>query len=1052
VKYASLHHHSTFSFLDGYALPEAHVKRAADLGMGTLALTEHGNVSSHVQLEQAAVAAGIKPIFGCELYTGPVEETTRGQIKNHLTILAEDLQGYRNLLRVVSRGWAEGFYYESTVSGHMLAQHSKGLIALSGCTGSLLATSIVGGKSIEPEDASYERGKAVAARFQDHFGDGYYLEVQAFPSLEAIRRLNPALEQIGSELGIPLVATGDVHYTRIEEGEMQRLLHTLRGMNKEHKQDTLRRYDGTTPLCPPTSDVEILRRLRATGLSRQASQQALMNTEEIAARCTVTLPKLEALQYPIAKGEAADSMELWRQWIHRGWRYRGIGKLDPLTRQSYRQRLLYEMGVIEGKEYIDYFLIVSDLVRHAKDKGIPVGPARGSAAASLVCYLLRITEVDPLQFPTLVFERFIDTTRQDLPDIDLDFDGERRHEVRDYLVTKYGAERVGNIGTFTKYKGKNSLDDVARVYQVPAPEVDTIKELLIERSSGDLRANATLEDTIEQFDRVRDVVERWPALRKAMDLEGNYKTLGVHAAGLVVANGPLNASVATYTREVPKGSGNWIDVVSVDKSDAEYLNLLKIDALSLDTMTLLSKALNHLDMKLEELYDINLDDQETLAGFRENDVVGIFQFEGRAQRSVCGELQPDTFAEIADICALSRPGPLHNGATAEYIDVKRGRKTPKRIHPLLDPITAYTHYQIVYQEQILRICMEIGDFDWTHAAYIRKIISRKIGEQEFSRQFAAFWEGANRKGIDYDTAHQIWNACITAGAYAFNNAHTVSYGMLAFWCMWLKRHHPQEFFAAALASMDEKKQLPLLRDALKHDLYIEPPEVGTSAKQWMPVGIQGKGLLAGLQQVPGIGASKAQDIIEWRNGKGTFDIGGWYDLLEIKGIGEKTVETIMEFCAKDDPFEIEKMTKQIAVAKQLIAKHPTLPTPTHSSAEVPYSRGQDVEVCWLGQIVDRNLRDLFELHFSRTGEDLDPKTVQSPALKEYVVMRGADDTDEDIVVTVNRFKYAKFREAVWSIKLAQDMVLVRGIKRGNQARRAIYVTDMWVISMDEEDE
>jgi DNA polymerase-3 subunit alpha len=1047
MKYVSLHHHSTFSFLDGFALPEAHAQRAADLGMGSLALTEHGNVSSHVQLEQAAAKTGVKPIYGCELYCGEVEVEKRTQRKNHLTILAENLEGYRNLLRVVSRGWAEGFYYEPTVSGAMLAEHTAGLVALSGCSGSLLATSLVGGKNIAPEDASYQRGKAVAARFKRHFKDSYYLEVQALPELDEIRNLNPQLERIGRELGIPLVATGDVHYTRLDEGEMQRVLHTIRGMNKENKQDLLREYEARVPLCPPLTDSRMLARLRATGLSRRAAQEAVINSAEIAERCNVVLPKLAELEYPVNLAEAPDSLALWRKWLEDGWYYRGIHRLPAQQRTEYRKRLHYEMGIIEGKNFTDYFLVVSDVVKFAKGQGIPVGPARGSAAASLVCYLLRITEVDPLKFPTLVFERFIDTTRQDLPDIDLDFDGERRHEIRDYLVSKYGAERVGNIGTFTKYKGKNSLDDIARIFHVPKYEVETVKELLIERSSGDLRANATLEDTVEQFDRVREVVERHPELRKAMDLEGNMRGMGVHAAGLVVASEPLTEAVAVYARKV---NDVLTEVISVDKYDAEYLNVLKIDILGLNTMTLITKALQHIGMTLEDLYALPLDDQETLAGFKRNDVVGIFQFDGRAQRSVCGELQPDTFAEIADICALARPGPLHNGATAEYIDVKHGRKDARRFHPLLDPITAHTHYQIVYQEQILRICMEIGDFDWTHAAYIRKIISRKIGEQEFARQFDAFWTGASAKGIELPTAQAIWNACITAGAYAFNNAHTVSYGMLAYWTMWLKQHHPQAFYAAALASYSEDKQLSLLRDAIKHGMEILPPEVGTSGLEWQPHGMFGNQILAGLKQIKGIGEKTAQDILDWRSTKETFDIMGWYDLLEIKGIGPAKVERCVEFCGSEDPFDVLKMTRLIEQTKKYLEDFEDIPSPTHSSAEVPYSRGQDTEVVWLGQITHRNLRDLFELHFSRTGEELDPAEVREPSKREYMVMRGKDDTDEDLVITVDRYRYERFRSAVWDIKLDKDMVLVRGTKRGNQARRAIYVRDLWVIETEEE--
>lgn len=1054
MRYVSLHHHSTFSFLDGFALPETHVRRAGELGMTALALTEHGNVSSHVQLEKAALKAGIKPIFGCELYTGGVgEEAT--QRKNHLTVLAETVEGYRNLLRVVTRGWAEGFYYEPTVSGQILQDHRDGLVILSGCTGSLLATSLVGGKNVEVADASYERAKQVAAEHKAAFGDSYYLEVQAFPQLEVSHTINQAYARISEELGIPLVASGDVHYTLPTENEMQVILHSCRGGAKASYEEQARSWGYDIKLCHPSSDALMIKRLRSTGLSKLQAESAVYMTEEIAQRCNVTLPKLEQLRYPIPVDEI-DGMAMWRKWIDEGWHYRKIHKLSREERANYRARLQYEMSIIEGKDFIDYFLVVSDVVKYAKDSGIPVGPARGSAAASLVCFLLRITEVDPVQFPNLVFERFIDTTREDLPDIDLDFDDERRYEIRDYLVAKYGADRVGNIGTFTGYNAKNSLDDIARVYRIPSYEVDTVKNLLVERSSGDLRASATIEDTVEYFPQAKEVFDKYPELAKAMKLEGNYRGLGVHAAGLVIANGPLTDVCATYEREVPKGSGNIVDVISADKYDAEYLNLIKIDVLGLTTMGMIRVAIEMLGMTLEDLYAIPLDDPETIKGFQENDVVAIFQFDGRAMRSVNAELQPDNFAEICDVCALARPGPLHNNASAEYIDVKRGRKEPRRYHPLLDDITRHTNYQIVYQEQILRICMEVGDFDWTHAAYIRKIISRKIGEQEFARQWDRFWEGAQKKGMTEETAQAIWGACITAGSYAFNNAHTVAYGMIAFWTMWLKRHHPQEFFVAALRKLSKEKRLEILRDAVRHDIKILPPDPVRSEVSWVA---SGPDILAGFSQIAGIGEKTAIKIVEKR---GEAGVETWEDLSSIRGIGPKTIEGIMEFVVQDDPFEIHKLDRQIARTKADIrsrklyrigkgGKRIPLPYPTHTSLEVPYSRGSDVEVVWIGQVNHRNLRELFEVNFSRTGEPLDPATVRDPHLNEWVIMRGVDG-GEILTMTIDRWKYPKFREAVWGIKLDSDMVLVRGVKRGFQARRAIYVSDMVVIGDDTEEE
>lgn len=767
MQYVSLHHHSTFSFLDGFGLPKSHVHRAVELGMPALALTEHGNVSSHAHLAEAAATYGIKPIFGCELYCGAVDDD-RTQRKNHLTVLARNAVGYRNLLKVVSQGW-EDFYYEPTVSGASLARHREGLIILSGCTGSLLATSLVGGKNVPVEKASYARGRNVARRFKRAFGDAYYLEVQMFPELENVCRINVLMERLARELHIPLVATGDCHYTRPEEAELQMVLHSI-GRHKTPEQ-LQQNWGYDVPLAHALSDELAYKKLRATGLSKQGALEAIASTAEIGKRCSVELPTMGTIRFPIPRGLSRD--ELWRQWIKEGWSFRGFGRLGPRDAARYRAQLQKEMEVIEGKDFVDYFLFTSDIVKYAKDHGILVGPGRGSAAASLVCFLLRITEVDPLKFPNLMFERFVAVDRDDIPDIDLDFDDERRHEVFEYAERKYGKEYVGRIGSLIKFKSKNSLDDIGKVFKIPPWKVDVIKDLLIERSSGDLRASATIEDTKDTFEEAKEVFDEYPELLKAMALEGNIKGVGIHSAGLVVGSEPITNVCAVYTRTDHRGEtrtdewGNPMRVVSFDKYSAERYNLLKMDILGLSNMGLLSWVMKFTGMTVQDFYDLPLDDPKVLAGFTKNDCIGIFQFDGWATRSVNGSLKAETFDEIADVNALARPGPLHSGAAERYVAIKRGEEEVLARHPLLDPIVAPTKGQIVYQEQILRIVTEIGKFDWTHAGYIRRIISRKIGEQEFQRQYEKFKKGARENGLEDALIDEIWASMITAGSYAF---------------------------------------------------------------------------------------------------------------------------------------------------------------------------------------------------------------------------------------------------------------------------------------------
>lgn len=1051
MRWVSLHGHSTFSYLDATGLPLDHAQRVADLGGTALALTEHGNIASHVKLEVACAQVGIAPIFGCEFYCSP----GRTQRKYHLTVLAESLEGYRNLLALTSYANGEGFYYEPTISGDSLREHRSGLVVLSGCLGSHLACSLVGGKLIEPADASFDRARATAKRYKRTFGDNYFLEVQAFPELADTRRINKTYARLSKELGIPLVATMDVHYPDMGGQDIQKILHNVRGGGRQTLEEQVRDWGYKVPLCIPSRDSEIVRRLVACGLSRRLAWEAVANAEALGQHMggKFELPKLDRVRFPLPAERGL--AEVWDSELKAGWAYRGFDRLRSSVKRKYIERMRHECRIIEDKDYLDYFLIVSDTVRFAKDSGIPVGPARGSAAASLVAYVLRITEVNPMDFPNLIFERFIDETREDPPDIDLDFASDGRQRLRDYLAGLYGEDCVGNLGTFTYYKSRLALDDVARVYKVPSWEVEKVKDVLIERSSGDLRASATIEDTVEQFEEAKDVFERYPDLRACTRLEGMVKGEGVHAAGMVVANGPIREVAAILRKKV---AGVYRDVICLDKYDAERQGLLKMDFLGLSTMSAIEDCLHMTGMSLEDLYKIDLTLEDVIDGFRRNDVVGIFQFDGRATRLVCGSIKPDNFAEIADVNALSRPGPLHNGAAEMYADIKRGVAKPERLHPLLDAITEPTYFQIVYQEQILRIVREIGGFSWTHAAYIRKIISKKLGDQEFMRQWETFRDGARERDVPDDVARQIWEDCTTSGSYAFNAAHSVSYGMLAYWTMFFKQRYPDVFYTAALRNYSPQKanqpagtyHLELLRDSIRgneprNPISVLPPDPVESGSNWMRTGVSE--IRAGLSQVPGIGEKTAEGMISWRSNGGAEQIGlGWSGYTAIKGIGPKTIEKIDEFCGQEDPFGIYALVRKLESVRGDLGRL-GLPYPSHTAAEVPYDRGKDIAVTWCGVVLSRNLRDLFESN-ARRGNNLDPEKVKRPDLREWVIMLGEDETDR-VSIYVDRWRYPRFREMVWKLRPSRDVILVRGVKRGFRAAKAIYANQMWVLDPDD---
>jgi DNA polymerase-3 subunit alpha len=750
-----------------------------------------------------------------------------------------------------------------------------------------------------------------------------------------------------------------------------------------------------------------------------------------------------------------DSKTLIWAWLREGWRYRQQSNHALVEKKhAYSERVKYEMSLIELKDFIDYFLMLSDIVRYAKDNGIAVGPARGSAAASLVCYLLRITEIDPMPFPSMLFERFIDINRNDIPDVDLDFDDERRDELRQYAERKYGADHVGNIGTFTKYKGKNSLDDVARVHNIPPYVLNDVKSVIVERSSGDSRASESILDTVNMFPQAKAVFERYPALYKALRLEGNYKSWSTHAAGLVISNDPITDNCAWYERTTGSGkSKKTRNVLSVDKHDAEHLGLMKADFLGLTTMGAISNALKMLGISLQEMYTIPLDDPKIISAFKRNDVTGIFQFGGGATRVVNGDVKPDNFLELCDINALSRPGPLHSGSTGEYIAVKHGHKKPEHIHPIVDRLTVHTKFQIIYQEQILQLVREVGGFDWTHAAEIRKIISQKYGEQAFNRSEGAFLEGAKRlHNMDKATAQKIWRRLATAGTYAFNAAHCVSYSMLAYWTMWLKVYHPQAFYASHLAKFpDDDAQFKLLRDALKHGIKVLPPDLNKSFETWHR---DGDSVRAGFSQIPNIGDSYASAIVADREANGPF--GDWEDLIRVKGIGPAKMDGIRSMAMSDDPFRIYGVDHILQSVRDALLPSGDLGGRFNhrlirKASEIPTDAKKDLELVWVGIPTARNPQDIVEDERARTGEDFDTirKRLKRPDLVKKMAVVAIDDSDETVYLRFSRFDFPRFQEALWDMKLNHDVVVVYGKRLSMVMGRNVQVKKMMIVDGDD---
>jgi len=752
-----------------------------------------------------------------------------------------------------------------------------------------------------------------------------------------------------------------------------------------------------------------------------------------------------------------DAAELLWTWCRFGWNYRGIGSRPKAERDWYAERTKYEMSMIVEKDFCDFFCAISDALRWAKRQGIVVGPGRGSAAASVVCYLTRITEIAPYNYPGMVFERFLDTTRTDPPDIDVDIEDERRHEVREYLEGKYGRECVGTIANFVRYRPKNALVDVARVHGVPNASKKIVSDLIIERSGGDSRFDDSLADTVEMFPNAKAIFDAFPALWLATRLEGGVRGMSVHAAGLVVANSPLTDICAIYERE-DKQTKQIRQVLSIDKYDVDYAGMLKMDILGLTTLGMIANCLRMTGLTLKDLYAIPDTDANTLDVFRRNDVIGIFQFEGRATRIICGDVCPDNFSQVADINALARPGPLFSGTTADYTDIKHGRKKPERYHPIVDKITAGTFGVIIYQETILLILKEIGGFNWVDLNDIRRIIAKKVGQAAFQVEMDKFIDGAKTlHNIDGDTAERIWKRLVTSGTYAFNIAHAISYSKLAWWTAYLKAHHPVEFYAASLAKRKprEEPEFRLMRDAQRHGIEVLPPDFRISGANWgalMPNGTNSKpAVLAGFKSVPKIGNTIARNIVIARALQ-PFQFPE--DMKRAGGVGDAKVDQIMDFCEMDDPFELEKTGRTLdKVLKAIKNKEVPAPIWTHDgeavAAEVaePWgSKRRGRQLRYAGIVKARIYQDIVENIHSRTGDDLDEivKNLDHPELRKYCVLQCIDRTLEEVYLRINRFAFPRFRRRLEAIDVKVDVVIAVGRKTPGFGN-SVAVDELYVI-------
>lgn len=837
--WADLHHHSYFSVLDGYADPGEIIQRAVELGRRSVAITDHGSVSGHVLFEKALEGfiqkqigadtlrlrtgekIDIKPIFGMEAYmVNDVAEPSRE--KTHLTLLAANTTGYRNLLHLATKSF-DHFYYRQNIDGGLLAEHRDGLIVLSGCElGRFMG--LIG-------QEKYQDAYQLAYALRSVFGERFAIELQHFPHMYA---KNQWAHKIATELGIKPVLTCDVHYLPEDGWRDQKIMFAIRDRCSMDQAFTIEH-------AHPWEPDRLLRFLKEHHPSLPW-ETVMWNTGVLAESIeNFRLPRAPHVIFPME----GDKLQYIYDTCLAFLRAKGLDE-----NYDYRERLARELKVIEEKGYQDYFLMVADMVRWAKENGIFVGPARGSAAGSIVCWGLRITELDPIRW-NLLFERFVDPTRVDLPDIDVDFEDERRAEVVQYMKEKYGEENVANIATFAKFGDRNTLLDVARVFNIPQDAVRTVERYLVHRSSGDQRAELTIADALQE-PAVQDVFQQHPELEYATRLQGKIRHIGKHAAGIVVTSQPVTDFMAVYAN---KQSGERI--LAVDWRDSAYLNLMKIDVLGLKELTIMRMIAERVGLTLDDLYELPLDDQDTIDLYNRRDYLGLFQFDGLAVKSVAERVHFDNLQQIADVNALARPGPLHAGATEAYIRGRQdGQYDPVITFDRVQPIIAPTYGQIVYQETVMRILREIGGLSWQDVCEIRVIMGKSKGSEAFNNYWERWRDGCAENSVDEATARQIWETIRLYGKHAFNISHAVAYGLVSYWSAYMKTHYPREFYWARLVksegAVDDGRYI---WEALQREIEFAPISLAMPSVTW-DIDAQGR-ITPGWQQIPGFGPTKA---------------------------------------------------------------------------------------------------------------------------------------------------------------------------------------------------
>src|SRR6202795_3046177 len=912
-RFVHLHLHTDYSLLDGACDLEEVVDEAARREMPAVAVTDHGNLCAAESFYQKAKTRGVNPIIGGEVYVAKGSRHDRGESTqreaangrsesaaepgqrgiNHLVLLCENAEGYRNLIKLVSAGYLEGFYYKPRIDYDLLAKHSSGLIALSACLKGAVTENLVEERPDQAREAAY--------RLRDIFGKGnFFLEIQD-QGLEIEKRVNPKIVSLSRETGIPLVATNDCHYLTHADARAQEVLlciQTGKTMSDTHRMKF-------------ATDQFFFKTAQEMAQVFGEIPDALERTVAIAARCNV---KIDAMQnsfpeFQVPEGRTVDSY--FEAVSREGFAARvpvlearaKDGRLRK-TLAEYETRLTNEIRMIQQMRYAGYFLIVWDFIRYARSQGVLVGPGRGYAAGSLVSYALQITDVDPLQYD-LLFERFLNPERVSMPDIDIDFCQRRRGDVIEYVTTKYGRSNVAQIITFGTMAAKAAIKDVGRAMDLPYGEVDRIAKLI------PAQLNITLDEALQQSSQLRAQIDSDPRYVDMMEvakrLEGLARHASTHAAGVVISPEPLTNIVPLY-----KSSRDEI-TTQYDMKGLEHIGLLKMDFLGLTTLTVLDDAVRMVDQNRGVHVDLGtlpLDDEPTYKLFARGETTAIFQFESHGMRDILRRYQPTRLEDLTALNALYRPGPIQGGMIDDFINRKQGKKKVTYDLPELKEILEETYGVILYQEQVMQIANRLAGFSLGEADILRRAMGKK-NREEMAAQREKFLAGCAMRKVPGKKAEKIFDLMAEFAGYGFNKSHSCAYALLAYQTAYLKTHFPVEFIAAMLTAEtgNSEKVVKYINEARGMSITVLPPDVNESDLYFTPVG---ESIRFGLAAIKNVGENTAKAIRESRTSSGEFK--ALYDFcerIESRFLNKRVFESLIKSGAMDSLGPREAMAASI---------------------------------------------------------------------------------------------------------------------------------------------